>query len=154
MSHFEKSNMNNLDKLAHMIRQLWERIELDKLHNLHQDDLSVRDYIARFEDLTRLYDVREHCSLTITRFVSGLKSNIRRAMISSSYGVDSVENAFDFALKIDLTFKEIVSAKAWEQRSKCEGYGHYDYQCPSWEGVLNVKDMDTMLLVPLRESTY
>ena len=33
-------------------------------------------------------------------------------MITSSYGVDSFEDAFDFALKIDLTFKGIVCAKA------------------------------------------
>ena len=44
-----------------------------------------------------------------------------------------MKDAFDFALKIDLTFKGIVSAKAWEQCSKCEGYEQYNYQCPSWE---------------------
>jgi len=27
-------------------------------------------------------------------------------MITNSYGVDSIEDAFSFALKIDLTFKE------------------------------------------------
>ena len=109
--HFEKFNVNNLDKLDHMIRQLRERIKLDKLHNLYKGDLSVRDYIARFENLTHRYDVGEYRSLTITRFVSGLKSNIRRAMIISSYGVDFTEDTFDFTLKIDLTFKRIVNAK-------------------------------------------
>jgi len=69
ISEFEKFNMNNLDKLDHMIRQFRERIELDKLHNLRQGDLSIRDYIARFENLTCRYDVREHHSQTITRFV-------------------------------------------------------------------------------------
>jgi len=58
MCHNEKSNMINLDKLDHMIRQLRERIELDNLHNLCQGDLSVREFIARFEDLTCHYDVR------------------------------------------------------------------------------------------------
>jgi len=33
-------------------------------------------------------------------------------MITSSDGVDSVEDAFRFALKTDLTFKGIVSTKA------------------------------------------
>ena len=28
-----------------------------------------------------------------------------------------------------MTFKRLVNAKA--RCSKCEGYGHYDYQCPS-----------------------
>ena len=50
-------------------------------------------------------------------------------MITSSYSVDSVEDAFDFVLKINLTFKGIVSAKAWEQCFKCERYEHYEYQC-------------------------
>ena len=119
MCHEEKSNnMSNqdnkltdtLDKLDHYIKQLQKMIKslntktedgssdyechegyrhdlLDKLHNLRQDDLSVTDYIDRFEYLTRHYDVREHRSQTIIRFV---------------YGVDFVENAFDFTLKIDL----------------------------------------------------
>ena len=50
-------------------------------------------------------------------------------MIIDFYDLDTVEKAFNVALKIDLTFKTLVSAKA-----RCfnyEGYGHYDYQCPS-----------------------
>jgi len=50
-------------------------------------------------------------------------------MITSSYNLDTVEEAFDVALKIGLTFKTLVSAKAL--CSKCEGYEHYDYQYPS-----------------------
>ena len=50
-------------------------------------------------------------------------------MITSSYDLDIVEEAFDIALKIYLTFKRLVSVKA--RCSKCEGYGHYDYQCSS-----------------------
>ena len=126
-----KFKMNNLNKLDHMIKQLWERITLDQLHNLRQDDLSIREYIARFEDLTRRHDVRKHRSQTISRFVSGLRPNIWHAIITSSYGVDSIKDTFAFALKIDLTFKGIVSVKTWEQCHKCGGYGHYDYQCPS-----------------------
>ena len=72
----------------------------------------VREYTARFEDLTHRYDVRENHSQTITRFVSDLRSNIRRAIITSSYSVGYVEDAFDFSLKIDLTFKGIVNTKA------------------------------------------
>ena len=33
------------------------------------------------------------------------------------------------ALKLDLTFKTLVNAKI--KCSKCKGYGHYNYQCPS-----------------------
>jgi len=35
-------------------------------------------------------------------------------MITSSYGVDSVEDAFNFALKTNLNFKGIVNAKVCE----------------------------------------
>ena len=52
-------------------------------------------------------------------------------MITSAYGVDFIEDSFSFALKIDLTFIGIVSAKAWEQCFKCERYGHYEYWCSS-----------------------
>ena len=93
--------------------------------------MSVKDYIAIFEDLTRRCDVREYCSQIIIRFVSGLRSKIKRAMITSSHDVDTLEEAFYFALKIDLTFKGLLLVKAWEQCSKCEGYKYYDYQCLS-----------------------
>jgi len=42
---------------------------------------------------------------------------------------DTVKEAFDVALRLDLTFKTLVNAKA--RCSKCKSYGHYDYQCPS-----------------------
>jgi len=60
----------------------------------------VQDYIAKFEDLTLYCDVREHPSHTVTRFVWGLKSKIRHVMITGSYDLDTVEEAFDVALKM------------------------------------------------------
>ena len=50
-------------------------------------------------------------------------------MITGPYDLDTVEDAFDVALRLDLTFKTLVNAKV--RCSKCKGYGHYDYQCPS-----------------------
>jgi len=41
-------------------------------------------------------------------------------MIIGSYDLDIVEENFDVALKIGLTFKILVNAKAWY--FKCEGY--------------------------------
>ena len=73
--------------------------------------------------------MREHRSHTVIRFVWGLRSKIRHAMIIGSYYLDTVEEAFDVTLKIDLTFKRLINAKA--RCSKCEGYEHNDYQCPS-----------------------
>jgi len=102
---------------------------LDKLHNLRQDHISVQDYIAIFEDFTHRCDMREHRFQTITRFVSNLKSKIRHVMINDSYDFDTVKEAFDVILKIDLTFKRLINVNV--RYSKCEGYRHYDYQCPS-----------------------
>ena len=73
--------------------------------------------------------MREHHSETITKFVWGLRLKIRRDVITGSYDLYTIEEAFDVALKLDLTFKTLVNAKA--QCSKCKGYGYYDYQCPS-----------------------
>jgi len=50
-------------------------------------------------------------------------------MITGSYDLDTVEEAFDVALKIDLTLKMLVNVKA--ECFKCERYEHYDYQCTS-----------------------
>jgi len=50
-------------------------------------------------------------------------------MITGPYDLDTVEEAFGVVLRLDLTFKTLVNAKA--MYSKCEGYGHYNYQCPS-----------------------
>ena len=73
--------------------------------------------------------MREHPSATVTSFVWGLRLKIKRAMITGPYDLDTVEEAFDVALRLDLTFKTLVNAKA--RCSKCKRYGHYDYQCPS-----------------------
>jgi len=48
-------------------------------------------------------------------------------VISDSYNLDTIEETFDVALKIDLTFIRLVNAKVW--CSKYEEYVHYDYQC-------------------------
>ena len=122
MSNQDNKLADTLDKLDHIIK-LRKRIEsqntkahnspsdyecqegyrhrlIDKLQYLRQGDLSVRDYITRFENLTHCCDVREYCSQITTRFVSGLTSDIRRTMITSLYDVNSIEDTFDFALKM------------------------------------------------------
>jgi len=41
-------------------------------------------------------------------------------MITGSYDLDTIEEAFDVALKIDLAFKMLVNVKA--RCFKCDGY--------------------------------
>ena len=43
--------------------------------------------------------MREHHSETINRFVWGLQSKIRHAMVADSYDLDTIEEAFDIALR-------------------------------------------------------
>ena len=114
--------------------------------------MSVQDYITILNDLTQRSDVREHHSETITRFVWDLRPKIRHAMITGSYNcsynLNIIEETFDVALKIDLTFKTLVNAKAW--RFKCEKYRHYDYQCPSESqhiGTVPSDDVDDLKVV-------
>jgi len=92
----------------------------DQLHNLHQG----QDYIVIFKNLTQRTEVRKHHSETITRFVWGLRPKLRRDVIIGSYDLDTIEEAFDVALKLDLTFKTQVNAKA--QCFKYKKYEHYD----------------------------
>ena len=57
-----------------------------------------------------------------------MRPKLRRAWITRSYDLNTIEEAFDVVLKLDLAFKSIVNVKA--QYFKCEGYGHHDYYCP------------------------
>ena len=59
---------------------------------------------------------------------------------SLALNLDTVEETFDVVLKLDLTFKKIVNAKA--RCSKCEGYGHHDYQCPSESQHIRIVPID------------
>ena len=47
--------------------------------------------------------MKEHHSKTITRFVWGLRPKIRRDVIVGSYDLDTIKEAFDVALRLDLT---------------------------------------------------
>ena len=75
--------------------------------------MSIRDYIARFNDLTLCFDVREDRCRTISWFCLSLRFDIRRAMLTSSYQVDSVEEAFHLTLELELSFKGIFIFKAF-----------------------------------------
>jgi len=76
--------------VAIMTSQYYKNNLLDQLHNLRQDHMSVQDYIAAFEDLTRRNNMREHRFQTITTFVWGLRPKIRRVMITGYYDLDTV----------------------------------------------------------------
>ena len=89
--------------------------------------MSVHNYIVIFKGLTHHSEVREHPSETVIRFVRGLRPKIKCVMITGQYDLDTVEDAFDVALRLDLTFKTLVNVKV--RCSKCKRYRHY--QCLS-----------------------
>jgi len=90
--------------------------------------MSIQNYTVIFKDLTYSSNVSEHHLGTINRFVWGLWPKIRRVMITDSYDLNTIEESFIVALKIDLTFKMLVNAKI--RCSKCKRYGQNDYQHP------------------------
>ena len=47
-----------------------------------------------------------------------------------------IEEDYHLALELELTFQRIFIPKAREQC--CEGYEHYDYQCPSESRHVNI----------------
>ena len=47
------------DKFKKYLPEFYRNHLLDKFHNIHQGNMSVRDYIARFDDLILRCDVRE-----------------------------------------------------------------------------------------------
>jgi len=53
---------------------------LDKLHSLHQGSRSVQDYTNKFDNLILHCEVREDSNQAISRYRSGLMSDIQRAM--------------------------------------------------------------------------
>ena len=73
-------------------------------------------------------------------------------MITDFYDLDTVEEAFDVALKINLTFKRLVNVKA--RYSKCEGYENYDYQYPRRVDILLYLVMMWTTRRLLRMSTF
>lgn len=71
-------------------------------------------------------------------------------MLTSSYYVDSVDEAIHLVLDLELSFKWILISKAREHCSKCEGYGHYNYQCPQRAIHVNIvysDDVDDSMVV-------
>ena len=73
-------------------------------------------------------------------------------MIIGPYDLDTVEKAFDVALRLDLTFKTLVNAKA--KCSKFKGYGHYDYQYPSESQHIRIVSSDEVDVSKVIEEVY
>jgi len=74
-------------------------------------------------------------------------------MITGSYDLDTIEDAFDIALKIDLTFKTLVNAKA-----RCFKYEDMDIMIINAHRRVNILElclvMMLMTLRLLRMSTF
>jgi len=102
---------------------------LDLLHNIRQGHMSVQDYIIIFEGLTYRCDMREHCSQTITRFVSGLRYKIKRFMITSvtprSGGYGDVTATYIRRSEIP---SRIYAKLQYRQKSEAEAQWQYTFQ--------------------------
>ena len=66
---------------------------LDKLHNFCQGSRSVQEYTTDFDDLTLRCEVQEDSYQAISRYCSGLRSDIQRAMFIHSHKIETLEQA-------------------------------------------------------------
>ena len=66
---------------------------LDKLHSIRQDSRLVQEYITDFGDLTLRCELQEDSYQAISRYCSGLRSDIQRAMFIHSHKIETLEQA-------------------------------------------------------------
>jgi len=72
---------------------------VDQMLDLKQSTSSVSDYINSFEELTQRCDLLEDPSITIARFVRGLRTDLKREVtLSAPYTVDE---AYHKALEVE-----------------------------------------------------
>ena len=94
---------------------------LDRLHSLHQGNMSVQDYAIEFDDLTLCCEVQEDSYQAISRYHFGLRSDFLRAMFIHSHKLETLELTSQLAQNIE-TFLRFSSEhkiifKATEQLS-------------------------------------
>ena len=77
----------------------YKRQLLDKWMNLRQLTSSVTNYLARFEKLFLRYDIREELWVTVTKFINGLRPEIKREL--NLHSPETVEEAYYKALEIE-----------------------------------------------------
>ena len=72
---------------------------LDKLSSLKQGNMTVKEYMNKFDELVVRCDIQENSRLTLSRFRTGLRPTLQREMLQHT--VESVDEAFQLALGIE-----------------------------------------------------
>ena len=92
---------------------------LDKLHNFRLGNMPIDDYTIEFDDLTLYCEVRENSYQAISRYRSGLRSDIQRAIFIHSHKIETFEQASQLAQDIEgslrFSSERRIISKAREQ---------------------------------------
>ncbi|XP_074314120.1 uncharacterized protein LOC141649327 [Silene latifolia] len=115
-----------------------------KLAELMQGSLSIADYIAEFERITLMSEVKEIEEQKMARFFRGLNLNIAHVVEMHSYS--SFDMLCDLCVKAEGQIKSggvasrSISKTVQEPKEKsltkvrcfkCQGLGHYQSECPN-----------------------
>ena len=137
-----------------------------KIQNLKQQDLSVEEYSAEFENLIIDGDLQESKEQVIACYLVGLRFDIARVICMQPYS--TLEGVIKLALKVrhvakegfvmDLTSKnpsdakttpkpqvQILKHKPHQESTlkrcfKCQGLGHTDFECPNQKVIALIKE--------------
>ncbi|XP_042437074.1 uncharacterized protein LOC122023042 [Zingiber officinale] len=117
-----------------------------KYHNFKQKDLSVEDYVAKFENLMMRCDVFEPEEQIIARFLEGLRYEIGNVVQLQSYW--TYNDVCQLALKNTPAAKDVKQKSAASKDGgagfvkssgptnqktcfKCKGFGYFAVDCPN-----------------------
>jgi len=84
---------------------------LDKLHSLHQSSMWVQDYTIEFDDLILRCEVQEDSYQAISRYRSGLRLDIQRAMLIHSHKIETLEQTSQLAQDIETSLRFFLECR-------------------------------------------
>jgi len=83
----------------------YKRRLLDKLHSFRQGSMSIQEYTTDFDDLILRCEVQEDSYQAVSRYRSGLRSDIQRAMFIHSREIETLKKASQLAQDIETSLR-------------------------------------------------
>ncbi|KAF7144488.1 hypothetical protein RHSIM_Rhsim04G0004700 [Rhododendron simsii] len=96
----------------------------EQLIELKQNNMSVAEYMQKFDELKMTSQVTEDSSQTLARFKAGLRSDIRRELLRQP--LYSLEHAFQVALDMEEYLKYPIPKKFGSQVGETAAKGYND----------------------------
>ena len=99
----------------------YQSMILDEWQHLRQEEGTVADYIARFDDLMIRCNVDEEPMATLARFRAGLRQEFQREMVL--HEVSTLERAYRYALNMEMyTIHNIGGRTPWVATAEVTRY--------------------------------